>query len=303
MRRAAVVLGGFLALGAVVFWLVTAPETLTAADLPDHVADAAHGEDIFNIGGCASCHAADKAEGDERLKLGGGLRLATPFGVFVVPNISPDSETGIGGWTPVDFANSMLKGVSPQGAHYYPAFPYGSYAKMRPEDVLDLWAYLQTLPAVSKPNEPNELSFPFNVRRGIGLWKLANLSSAPVAYLDGASEEVLRGQYLVEGPGHCAECHTRRDLTGALDLALWMAGGPNPDGKGTIPNITPHERGLGGWSESDIAYSLESGFTPDFDTLGGSMAAVVRNTSRLSGEDRSAIAAYLRALPPLSTAQ
>ena len=244
--------------------------------------DAARGETVFWAGGCASCHAAAKAEGEDRLRLGGGRILKTPFGDFAVPNISPDPADGIGGWTAADFANAMLRGVSPDGRHYYPAFPYTSFTRMKPEDVADLWAYLQTLPAVAGKAPANDLRFPFNFRRGLGLWKLAFLS-------DGAGRrpstrptpQVARGQYLVEGPGHCGECHTPRNLAGALDYSRWLAGAPLAVGEGRVPNITPGGE-LGDWSPADIAYFFETGFTPEFDSVGGAMVDVQENLAMLA---------------------
>ena len=114
--------------------------------------------------------------------------------------------------------------------------------------------------------------------------------------------KLVRGRYLVEGPGHCGECHTPRDWTGAMDVSRWLAGAPSPEGKGRIPNITPDATGIGDWSESDIAYALESGFTPEFDSFGGAMVEVQQNTARLSKEDREAIAAYLKAVPAVAGA-
>ena len=283
------------------FWL-TAPSYLSDEMLAGmDNGDASAGERIFNAGGCVSCHAANEAQGDERLKLGGGLALATPFGTFRAPNISTDEENGIGAWSAGDFANAMLKGVSPDGRHFYPAFPYPSYARMKPADIADLWAFMKTLPSVEKSNLPHELSFPFNVRRGLGLWKLLFLSSDPVVAIDESDPKLVLGRYLVEGPGHCGECHTPRNLIGGSDKARWLAGGPAPEGDGKIPNITPDSTGIGSWSEADSAYSLESGFTPEFDSFGSSMADVQRNMARLSAEDREAIAAYLKAVPSVAS--
>ncbi len=283
-------------------WFLTAPEPLSAAQLPAHDPDPANGERIFNAAGCASCHAVPEAEDEDRLKLAGGLELNTDFGVFRVPNVSPDPETGIGGWSTEDFVNAVMRGVSPGGAHYYPAFPYPSYARMRVEDVIDLKAYMDMLPAVSNQVAGHDLGFPYNIRRGVGIWKRLYLSSDPVLSLADAEELVQRGQYLVEGPGHCAECHTSRDFMGGLKTDLWLAGAPNPEGRGNIPNITPHEEGVGGWSESDLVYAFQSGFKPDFDTLGGRMAAVQEELSHLPEADLQAIAAYLKAVPPLPDA-
>lgn len=300
-RRAALAIALLAIVLAVLFWFLTAPEPLAAAQLPAHEPDIANGERIFHIAGCASCHAAPDASGEDRLKLGGGLELVTDFGTFRVPNISPDPDTGIGGWSTSDFANAVMRGVSPGGAHYYPAFPYASYVRMRAEDVIDLKAFIDTLPAVSNRVAGHDLGFPYNIRRGLGLWKRLYLSADPVVAIPEENELAQRGRYLVEGPGHCGECHTSRDAMGGLKTALWLAGAANPEGRGTIPNITPHEEGLR-WSESEIVDVFKSGFTPDFDTLGGRMSSVQKELSQLPDEDLQAIAAYLKAVPPLPDA-
>lgn len=283
--------------GGVAGWFLSEPRPLpaeTLAALPD--GDAGRGQAVFWAGGCTSCHAAPKAEGDERFRLAGGVRLVTPFGTFVAPNISPDTADGIGAWTEADFANAMLRGVSPEGQPFYPAFPYASYTRMSLQDVADLWAFLRSLPPVAGRAPDHELGFPFNIRRGVGLWQRAFLSDAPVVSVDDADPRLVRGRYLVEGLGHCGECHTPRTIAGASDFGRWLAGGPAPEGEGSIPNLTPGGP-LGDWSETDIAYYLETGFTPDFDSVGGSMAEVQRNMAELPASDREAIAAYLRVVP------
>lgn len=292
-------LGAIGAAGLAGFFLLTAPHRIDPAAFDGLKANAARGERIYHIGGCASCHTPPKTEdaATGEVALGGGQAFVTAFGTFHAPNISPGPE-GIGGWSAEDLANAMMRGVSPEGAHYYPAFPYTSYARMTLTDVIDLHAYLMTLPISDATNAAHELSFPFTIRRGIGLWKLLYLSPDPV--IETIDPEVERGRYLVEGPGHCSECHTPRDAFGGLELSRWMAGGPNPEGKGSIPNLTPGEGGLD-WSAADIAEYLRSGFTPDYDVAGGQMADVVLNTAFLADEDRAAIAAYLKALPPLPT--
>ena len=261
--------------------------------------DAAKGERMFWAGGCASCHAAKGAKGEAKKSLGGGLALVTPFGTFHAPNISPDKLTGIGGWTGENFANAMLYGVSPQGSHYYPAFPFTSYTRMQAVDVADLWAFLKGLPAVAHNNIPHALPLPFRLRRGLGLWKLLFLDQNPVAKIDSTDKEQVLGRYLVEGPGHCAECHTPRNLIGGADKSRWLAGAVAPEGKGRIPNITTHENGIGHWSRADVESYLEIGFTPEFDAVGGAMAAVQENMAKLPPADRQAIAAYLRSLVPV----
>ncbi|MFC3322179.1 cytochrome c [Mesorhizobium cantuariense] len=293
----ALVLGG---VGAVTGWVLSAPVRLdsqTPAKL--RPGDAVKGKRIFYAGGCTSCHAKPGSQGDARLQLAGGLELKTPFGTFVPPNISQDPKDGIGAWSVEDLANAMLKGVSPSGEHFYPAFPYASYARMNPADIADLYAFLKTLPAVAGKAPGNSLSFPFNIRRGIGLWKLLYLADQPVvAFPDGTSDPVRAGRYLVEGPGHCGECHTPRDLAGGTRKNAWLAGALAAEGKGVVPNITSGEGGLSDWSESDIANYLETGFTPDFDSVGGAMVDVQKNMTELTPEDRAAIAAYLKAVPP-----
>ncbi len=269
-------------------------------------ADARRGELVFHIGGCASCHTEPTAEDEEPKNgnnppiLSGGKRFRTPFGTFIAPNISPDKETGIGNWTAANFATALIKGISPDGQHYYPAFPYTSYARMTFQDVIDLKAYLDTLPAIVRANEQHELTFPFSIRRGLGLWKILHLGDEPIVELKNANPEVKRGQYLVEGPGHCGECHTPRNPIGGLDFSQWLAGAPNPDGDGSIPNITPHASGIADWEAVDIAEYLSSGFTPEYDVAGGSMAEVVDNIARISPGDRKAIAAYLQAIPAVA---
>lgn len=273
---------------AAAFWGLTRPALLVPEDLPAHAPDAANGERLFHAGGCAACHG-------ERLE--GGLEMQTPFGTFRVPNISPDPATGIGRWRTLDFVNAMSRGVAPDGRHYYPAFPYASYTRMDLRDLLDLAAWLDSFEPVENRVAAHDLSFPWNLRRGIGLWKRRYLDPSPVVTPPQASETLERGRYLVEAVGHCGECHTPRDRFGGPDLDRWLAGAPDLEGEGKVPNITPHEDGLAGWSEKDIAWYLKSGFTPDYDTAGGSMVKVQENLARLPHEDRAAIAAYLKAVP------
>jgi mono/diheme cytochrome c family protein len=296
LRTVVVVLLALAVAGAAAFYVLTIPSLAVQGPLPARTADLANGETMFNVGGCAACHATPKQEDQKRL--GGGLALATPFGTFKVPNISSDAKHGIGAWTEEEFANAMLRGVGRDGEHLYPSFPYTSYQRMALDDVRDLYAFLKTLPAEATPSEPHQLPFPFNVRRGLGLWKLLHLDGKSFAPDPARSAELNRGAYLVEGPGHCAECHSPRDLSGGIVAARRFAGGPDAEGKGWVPNITPHADGLAKWSARDIAWLLESGSNPDGDSVGSSMADVVINTGKLSPADRAAMAAYLKSLPP-----
>ena len=290
------------AIGSAVFWVLTLPNTLKPDQLAAFPAgDATAGETMFWAGGCASCHSAKGAKGDAKLVLSGGVELKTPFGTFYAPNISQDLQLGIGDWSLGQFANAMKRGVSPDGEHYYPAFPYTSYARMTDKDVADLYAYFKTLPKDDTVSKPHELGFPFNVRRGLGLWKTLYLDPGPVIAIENGNAQLERGRYLVEGPAHCGACHTPRNLIGGPNTTKWLAGGPAAEGTGSIPNITAHASGLGGWSAGDIAESLKTGFTPEFDSFGSSMADVQENMAKLSDEDRAAIAAYLKLIPAVSS--
>jgi mono/diheme cytochrome c family protein len=275
---------------AIGLWL-TAPITGDTDRFAGLTGDAENGALVFAAAGCRGCHAAPEDEGSDPPVLAGGYRIDSPFGTFLSPNIST-GPGGLDGWSFTEFAVAITAGVSPDGRHYFPAFPYTTYAQMTENDLSDLWAYVQTLPASDVESQPHELSFPFNIRRGVGLWK----RTAPIGWVisEPNSDEIARGRYLVEALGHCAECHTPRRLSGHLDRRRWMRGAPNPSGKGRIPSIHPEDLT---WSVGDIAYYLESGFTPDFDSAGGQMTEVVRNLAKLAPEDRQAIAAYLKALP------
>ncbi len=295
MVRNVIVLGALgilLALG--VFWVLTIPQTVSADTLPPHKANLDNGKTLFLIGGCSSCHATP-AQNDQS-KLGGGLALESSFGTFYPPNISSDPADGVGGWSEAQFVTAMSKGTSPDGEHLYPAFPYTSYQRMSMSDLRDLFAYLKTLPAVKGRAPEHALAFPFNVRRLIGGWKLLFLDGLPFQPDPEKPDDWNRGGYLVNGPGHCAECHSPRNLLGAVKPSLRFAGGPTPDGKDWVPNITQAK--LGKWSEKDIADLLETGMTPD-DRVAGPMAEIVKNTEQLSADDRAAIAVYIKSLPPV----
>jgi mono/diheme cytochrome c family protein len=292
-------------LGLAVFWIVTIPATVPASALPQYTPNLDNGRTMFDVGGCASCHAVPNKDPTkiDRIRLGGGLELPCPFGSFTVPNISPDPTDGIGAWSEADFVTALWDGTAPDGSHLYPAFPYPSYRHMELSDVRDLFAYLKTLPPVAGKPAGHHLSFPFNIRRLLGGWKLLFLRGGPFVPAAAQSAQWNRGAYLVTGPGHCAECHSPRNALGAIIESERFAGGPTPDGRGWVPNITPAGLGHWGsdhiaWSEKDIASFLDSGMNPSGDFAGGAMAEVVQNTSLLSAADRAAIAAYIASLPP-----
>jgi mono/diheme cytochrome c family protein len=295
LRRLVILVIVIAALGIATFWIVTIPQTVPASALPPHNPGLANGRNMLFAGGCPACHMTP--DQDDRTKLGGGLALKTPLGTFSAPNISPDPKDGIGAWSEADFITALTKGTSPSGEHYYPVFPYGSYQNMTLADVRDLFAYLKTLPAVSDKSRGHALSFPFNIRRVVGGWKFLFLASQQFRPDPSQSSAWQRGAYLVNGPGHCAECHSPRNALVGIIASQRFAGGPDPEGEGWIPNIT--RKGLADWSEKDIAVMLETGDTPDGDSVSGGMAQVVKNTAQLSAEDRAAIATYVKSLPPV----
>src|SRR5215471_18471359 len=295
LRKLVIAVAVLAVLGGIAFWFLTIPQTIPAAALGPHQADVANGRTMFIVGGCSGCHASPGAE--DKMQLGGGLALKSPFGTFHVPNISSDPEDGIGGWSEAQFVTAMLKG-SADGDHLYPAFPYTSYARMRLDDVRDLFAFLKTLPPVKSSVPDHELKFPFNIRRATGVWKLLFFDPTPFQPDPSKSEAWNRGAYLVNGPGHCAECHSPRNLLGGIIESQRFAGGPDPEGgDGWVPNITP--KGIGDYSERDVERILETGDMPNGDSVGGLMGNVVGNTSKLSAVDRAAIALYLKSLPPV----
>jgi mono/diheme cytochrome c family protein len=274
-------------------WLTAPPQRWSASVA--YTPNAANGETIFNAGGCSSCHAVPNQP--DRLKLGGGVAIASPFGTFYAPNISPDPDDGIGRWSEADFVNAVRKGISPDGTHYFPAFPYTSYAHATVPDVRDLFAFLKTLPPVKGKVRDHDVPFPFNIRRNVGVWKLLFFDDRLIVPDQSRPPSWNRGAYLVNSFGHCAECHTSRNFLGGIIASQRFAGGPNPEGEGWVPNIT--QKGIGDWSKTDTSDFLENGVTPDGDSAGGAMVRVIKNTSQLKPADRDAIAEYVKSLPPV----
>jgi mono/diheme cytochrome c family protein len=286
---------------AVVFWVLTIPATVPASALPTYTPNVGNGKTMFDAGGCASCHATPNNDPKkvDPTRLGGGLALRSPFGTFFVPNISPDAVDGIGAWSEADFVTALWKGTSRRGRHLFPAFPYTSYQHMELTDVRDLFAYLKTLPPVSGRSRRHDLAFPFSVRRLVGLWKLLFLHGGPFVPDPTKPAQINRGAYLVNGPGHCAECHSPRNFLGAIVESQRFAGGPTPDRKSWVPNITPaglqHQDPP--WAQKDIASFLADGMTPSGDYAGGAMVDVIRNLAQIDAADRDAVAAYVYSLP------
>jgi mono/diheme cytochrome c family protein len=285
-------------LGAIVAWVASAPRPLTQAALPQHQADAKNGELMYNIGGCRSCHkpGPELANVDAALPAG-STPLKTPIGVLYPPNITPDPETGIGKWSDLDFVNAVQRGISPDGRHYIPAFPYTSYAHMRTEDVLDIKAYLATLTPVNSPHKPHGIPAQFVIRRGLGLWKYLGLDTSPIAVDPNQTAGWNRGRYLVDGPGHCGECHTPRTVFMTSDISRYMAGGPHPEGEGKVPSLLDLIGRKRYKDAKDLATALQYGETFGYDKLSsGGMGAVQTNISKLPEADIAAIAEYLSTL-------
>ena len=279
------------AAAASLFLLLALAPAALAADR-DEVARGAY---LATAAGCENCH-TDAAHRGQRYA--GGLALATPFGTFYTPNITPDPQTGIGRWTDAQFLRALREGVSPDGANYFPAFPYPSFTLITDADARAIKAYLFSLPAVHQPNRPHDLPFPVSWRFLQSGWKLLFFRPGPFRPVPREGALYNRGAYLVTALAHCGECHTPRSPLGSPDPHGFLAGTPDgPDGK-KVPNITQdRQTGIGGWSEGDILTLLKLGMTPDNDFVGGAMNEVVRDTAELTDEDRRAIAAYLKTLP------
>jgi mono/diheme cytochrome c family protein len=251
---------------------------------------------VFAAAGCAECHTVKGGK-----PLAGGRALKTPFGIFYSPNITPDPGTGIGKWTEANLRRALREGRGPDGTHYYPVFPYPSFTFMTDEDIGAVYAYLMRQPPVVQANKRHEIKFPYRIRATMIVWNDLYLERGPLRPDPRRPAAWNRGAYLVRALGHCGECHTPRNRLGSLDLDDMLSGtndGPEGD---PVPNITPdRETGIGGWSDKDIEYLLETGQKPDGDSVGGAMGAVVDlSTSKLTAEDRAAITSYLKSLPPI----
>jgi mono/diheme cytochrome c family protein len=278
MRRA-------LILAAAAAFVAAAPATATE-QLFDNVAN---GRYQAVLGDCAGCHTAPGGK-----PFAGGVALQTPFGTLVAPNITPDRETGIGSWTEADFRNAMKSGVGHDGKRLYPAMPYPYYTRMSDADISDLWSYLRTVQPVSNSVEANRLPFPFNIRLLMAGWNWLNFTPGDYKPDPKKSAEWNRGAYLVQGPTHCALCHSPKTLSGAdksggafltgTVLQGWLA-----------PDVTGNAHiGVGGWSAGDIVSYLKTGAN-GADVASGPMAEVVEDsTSKMTDADLRAIAVYLK---------
>ena len=274
-------------LTAVIF--LAAVDTLAQDDLVER------GQYLVYAGGCISCHTEDV---NDALPLAGGRAMESPFGTFYSPNITPDDDSGIGAWTDDEFVSAFWEGVSPDGDHYFPAFPYTSYTGVGRDDLIAMKAYLFSLEPVQKENKEHDLAWYMSTRLAAGTWKELNFTAARFTPDAAQDQQWNRGAYIVRHLGHCGECHTPRSNLGVLQMDQEMAG--SDLGDESVPNITQHRvDGIGRWSASDIEYFLDIGMLPDGDFAGSSMSDVIEdNTSKLTRQDRLAIAAYLKSVPP-----
>jgi len=293
MRRV-VWTGGALAIAAmVVAYVVVLPRLSVPAlsELDTSVrGDTTRGAYIATASGCYACHTV---KGNDAKPYAGGRAFKTPFGTIHAPNITPDPETGIGGWSLSTFRQALRAGVSPAGEHYYPAFPYTSYVHMTDQDVADLKAYFDTIAPVQQTNRQPDMTWPISDRTFVGAWRWINAPRTPRASLVEPDGTIPRGAYLVEVLGHCGECHTQRDALGGYSGASLGGNTSGPDG-GKVPGLRTLSDS---WTADDVVFYLSDGMSPDGDFVGGEMAHVVdHSTSKLSDADRKAIAAYVLSL-------
>jgi mono/diheme cytochrome c family protein len=293
-------LGAVVIIGGALLYWASLPQTVALGDLSAHKPDIQNGALLFHAGGCISCHAPAKDAGRDMKIPSGGAPLATPVGTLYPPNITADKDTGIGTWSDADFINAVQHGVSPEGENLIPAFPYTSYRNMTVADVLDIKAYLFSLPPVHADNPDVGLPLAWFTRHGIGVWKRLALSDTPAqsTTIDANQSAAWnRGAYLVNGAGHCGECHTPRNLLLIPKTDQAFMGGPHPSGKGKVPSL----HGViarGDFKDvDDLAEGLKDGEDSGYDHLNyGGMGEVQKNIAQLPDADIHAIAEYIASL-------
>ena len=283
--------GGALCLALMLLWgsqhAIAAPRSTMAVE---------RGRYLVTAGGCITCHTMDRPSA---VPMAGGRALGTPFGTFYSPNLTPDLVTGIGAWTDADFARALREGVAPDGTYYYPVFPYPTYTGLNDEDVAAIAAYLRSLTPVRQPRLEHKLPWYLAFRPVLFGWNLLNFSPARFQPEPARGVGWNRGAYLVRHLAHCGECHSPRNRLGAVDHHRELTGNPEgTDGK-KVPDISQNPKtGIGSWDLDDIVNLLETGLLPGGDFAGRSMSEVIDdNTSKLTPEDRRAIAVYLKSLP------
>lgn len=250
------------------------------------------GKYLADIGDCAACHTRI---GSGEL-LAGGRPLETPFGILLTPNITPDPQTGIGAWTDDEFVNSLTKGTGRNGTHLYPAMPYTYMTKVTREDALAIRAYLNTIPAVHNPVQPNQLPFPFDIRSGLIAWDALNFRPGEFQPVAGKSAAWNRGAYIVDGLAHCGLCHTPKNVAGGDETSRRLQGYALQGW--FAPDITAdNRRGIGSWSIGDIVTYLKTGHNRTSAASGPMAEAVMDSTSKFNDDDLNAVATYLKDQP------
>ena len=254
---------------------------------------------LFALAGCGGCHTDEAHHGPA---LGGGTPVATPFGTFFGPNISPDPTYGIGSWSDADFIHALRQGLRPDGGHLFPAFPYISFTLITDTDLLDLKAYIFAQAPVTLASKPHDVWFPFSWRWLQTFWRWINFTPGPFKPDASKSPAWNRGAYLAQAVAHCGECHTPRDMTGGLETSLAFSGTANGPGGQKVANITSDkDTGIGRWSHYKIVHFLSTGILPNGDVAGSLMGEVIRrSTSKMTESDRDAVATYLESLPPIA---
>lgn len=269
---------------------------------PAHAATSAanveNGRYLAHAADCEVCHTAEGGT-----PYAGGRAFNLPgIGVIYSPNITPDKAAGIGAWTDQQFVDAVRKGISPGWKHLYPAMPYPAYARMTDTQVRDMRAYLATLPPSSNKTPANSLKFPFSIRSFMVFWNVLNGPASSYPDDPDKSAEWNRGRYLVEGPGHCGDCHTPRTFSFGLDSSKAL-GGSVVNGWRAYNLTSDKQSGLGAWTDEELAQYLSTGHADGHGTASGDMADVIGHSLRyLNAQDIHAMVVYLRSIPPLHTA-
>ena len=302
LRRGAGLLVVLLLIGAAAWWYLardrSAPSTpvqreADAAALADP-ARIEQGRYLATVGDCAACHTARGGQ-----PYAGGRSLATPFGDVPAPNITPDPETGIGQWSFDDFWAALHLGKGRHGQLLYLVFSYTSFTKVTRDDALSIFAYLKSLPPVNRPAQPTGLEFPYNVRSSLVAWRALYFKPGVYQPEPAQSPQWNRGAYLVQGLGHCNECHAPRDSLGGIEQSQHLTGGQIPQLDWYAPDLSTRTGGgLEGWSAQDVVDLLKTGQSSRGSAF-GPMADVVRlSTQHMTDADLQAVATYLQSLPP-----
>ncbi len=270
-------------------WAIQGPD-FAGRNLSGLEGDVDRGAYVARLSGCIACHTDVKSG---RGVLAGGTEIETDFGSFFPPNITPHPEDGIGDWSLDDFSRALTLGLDPDGKHYFPSFPYPFYTRLGDQQIVDLWAAVQSVPAVDGGPPPHGLRFPFGFHEGVGVWQRMFFEAGELDPVPAKSDSWNRGRVLAQGPAHCGACHTPRNLLGARIESQRYEGGEGPGGE-KIPAITATVLEERGWTKEDLIYALRTGVMPDGDNFGGSMAEVVVDGTRYwTDADLSALAEYI----------